>query len=148
QRERPGPAHHPVHRHARQQALLRRREQGARARMARLEQRLLLGQQRRQSAAVDAVGRCCHILYSRRLKLRSALRASLRRRVTPGYTPVTGRSVEPSEKRAKRKGAGSTSGGSPVTRSAISRPAPGPMPKPWPEKPVAMKKPGSCSTGE
>jgi hypothetical protein len=36
----------------------------------------------------------------------------------------------------------------PVTRSAIRRPAPGPMPKSWPEKPVATKKPGISATGE
>ena len=48
----------------------------------------------------------------------------------------------PSVKRLKRNGAGSTTGVSPATRSAVSRPAPGPMPKPWPEKPVARKKPG------
>jgi hypothetical protein len=42
----------------------------------------------------------------------------------------------PLVKRAKRKAAGSTIGGWPVTMSAMSRPAPSPMP--WPEKPVAM----------
>ena len=31
---------------------------------------------------------------------------------------------------------GSTTGDDPVTRSAINRPAPGPMPKPWPENPL------------
>ena len=31
-----------------------------------------------------------------------------------------------------------------MTSSAISRPAPGAMPKPWPLKPVAMKNPGSA----
>lgn len=40
-------------------------------------------------------------------------------------------------KRSIRKGAGSTQGVEPVTRSAIRAPAPGPIPKPWPEKPVA-----------
>ncbi|HVZ09137.1 hypothetical protein, partial [Rhodopila sp.] len=45
------------------------------------------------------------------------------------------------------KSLGSTTGRMPVTRSAVSLPAPRPMPKPWPEKPVAMKKPGSASTG-
>ena len=40
-------------------------------------------------------------------------------------------------KRSVRKGAGSTQGVEPVTRSAIRAPAPGPIPKPWPEKPVA-----------
>src|SRR5205085_808557 len=55
---------------------------------------------------------------------------------------------EPSVKRERRNGAGSTIGGAPLTMSAINRPAPGPMPKPWPEKPVAMKKPGKVSTAE
>src|SRR3954453_23863923 len=32
--------------------------------------------------------------------------------------------------------------------SAASLPAAGPMPKPWPEKPVARKKPGMASTDE
>ncbi len=41
-----------------------------------------------------------------------------------------GRGFEPSVKRASRNGAGSTSVGSPVTRSAASLPAPGPIPKP------------------
>src|SRR5204862_736971 len=55
---------------------------------------------------------------------------------------------EPSVKRDRRNGAGSTIGGAPVTMSAISLPAPGPMPKPWPENPVAMKNPGTLSTAE
>ena len=38
--------------------------------------------------------------------------------------------------------------GPPATMSATSLPAPGPMPKPWPENPVAMKKPGRLSTDE
>ena len=44
----------------------------------------------------------------------------------------------PCAKRLKWNGFGSTSGASPATRSAINRPAPGPIPKPWPEKPLAM----------
>jgi hypothetical protein len=40
-------------------------------------------------------------------------------------------------RRSKRNGPGSTIGLSPETISAIRRPAPGPMPKPWPEKPLA-----------
>ena len=50
--------------------------------------------------------------------------------------------------RERRKGVGSTKVGSPATISATSLPAPGPMPKPCPENPVAMKKPGKVSTGE
>src|SRR5215475_6419117 len=65
-----------------------------------------------------------------------------------GQNPAMTSILLPSAKRPKRYGAGSTMGGAPDTRSAIRRPAPGPMPKPWPEKPVAMKKPGNGSTGE
>ena len=66
----------------------------------------------------------------------------------------------PSERADRRKPAGRRSGAcgcrppdrpaasSPVTMSAASLPAAGPMPKPWPLKPVARKKPGSASTGE
>ena len=42
---------------------------------------------------------------------------------------------------------GRRSAARPVTMSAISLPAAGPMPKPWPEKPVAMWKPGMLSIG-
>src|SRR5882672_3357756 len=75
-------------------------------------------------------------------------RGRRRHHASGDHTPVTGCGRVPSEKRLKRKGVGSTSGGSPVTRSAASRPAAGPMPKPWPEKPLAMTKPGRRSTGE
>src|SRR5262249_40235414 len=46
-----------------------------------------------------------------------------------------GLGFEPSVKRASRKGVGSTRGRLPITISAISQPAPGPMPKPCPENP-------------
>src|ERR1051325_6986742 len=59
-----------------------------------------------------------------------------------------GRGFDPSLKRDRRNGAGSTIGGAPVTMSATSLPAPGPIPKPCPENPVAMKKPGILSTAE
>ena len=39
------------------------------------------------------------------------------------------------------------SGRAPVTRSAICRPTAGPMPKPWPEKPLARWNPGRELTG-
>ena len=50
--------------------------------------------------------------------------------------------------RSKRKGVRSIVGGTPLTISATTFPAPGPMPKPWPLKPVAKKKPGIAGTGE
>ena len=43
----------------------------------------------------------------------------------------------PSEKRDIRKRVRSCTTGRPSTRSAMTRPAPGPMPNPWPLKPVA-----------
>jgi hypothetical protein len=59
-----------------------------------------------------------------------------------------GRTRLPSENRLNRNGAGSTTGGSPITNSAIRRPAPGAIPNPCPVNPVAMKNPGSVSTPE
>src|SRR5262249_44107504 len=64
------------------------------------------------------------------------------------YSPVKNSSREPSLNRDKRKALGPTIGGRPVTMSAMSRPAPGPMPKPWPEKPAAMWRPGRLSTAD
>ena len=49
---------------------------------------------------------------------------------------------------ARRERCGSTQGRAPVASSEASFPAPGPMPKPWPENPVAMTRPGRLSTGE
>ena len=49
-------------------------------------------------------------------------------------------------KRPGLKGAGSKIGSVPLTRSAIRWPAPGPMPKPCPEKPAARMNPGTCGT--
>ena len=51
-------------------------------------------------------------------------------------------------KREKRNGVGIDDRIAPGHGSATRRPAPGPMPKPCPEKPVATKKPGTLSTGE
>ena len=60
---------------------------------------------------------------------------------------MIGRGFEPSLNREKRNGEGSTMGFAPVTRSAARRPAAGPMPKPWPEKPVDSTSPGIFCTG-
>ena len=57
-------------------------------------------------------------------------------------SPGPGRIGEPSVKRDNRKRVRSCAGGRPDTMSAITRPAPGPMPKPWPLNPVAMNSPG------
>src|SRR5262249_60047025 len=46
-------------------------------------------------------------------------------------------------KRARRKGARSTGGATPVTRAAITSPTAGASLKPWPDIPAATKKPGS-----
>ena len=51
-------------------------------------------------------------------------------------------------KRLRRNGVGSTQVSSPQTICAISFPAPGPRPNPWPENPVAMKKLGNSSTAD
>ena len=59
--------------------------------------------------------------------------------------PIT--TGEPSLNREARNGAGSTDGVSPIASSAAKRPAAGPMPKPWPEKPVATVRPGNVPTG-
>src|SRR5215831_4957448 len=59
-----------------------------------------------------------------------------------------GRGFEPSAKRVRRNGVGSMRVGSPATMSATSFPAPGPIPKPCPENPVATTRPGRLSTGE
>ena len=55
-------------------------------------------------------------------------------------------SFVPSENRANRNRARSWPKELPATRSAITLPKPGPMPKPCPHMPVAITKPGSDAT--
>ena len=60
-------------------------------------------------------------------------------------TDVWGRIGVPSKKRLRRNSRRSMPLPSPVSSPAVALPAPGPIPKPWPLKPVAMKKPGKDS---